>query len=154
MKKETKQKLIFAAVAIVVIGAIVGFIYGSSVLKKQEIDLDSHLKIIDFKELQEKVNNKETFILLFSQTDCVHCAAFKPIFKEVLTKHDLTAYEIQLDTLTDDEKNQLYTIANVSGTPTTVFIENGAEKSTSTRLQGEATADKIEARLKAVGYIE
>lgn len=154
MKKETKQKLILAAVAIVVIGAIVGFIYGSSILKKQEIDLDSHLVIVNFKELQEKIDNKESFILLFSQTDCPHCAAFKPIFKEVLAKHDITAYEIQIDTLTQEEKNQLSTVANVSGTPTTVFIENGVEKSTSTRLKGEATADKIEARLKAVGYIK
>ncbi len=149
-----KKKVIQISVFIVIILAVIGLIYASTVLKGKEIDLDKHLVLLTYPELKEKVDNKESFILLFSQTDCPHCAAFKPIFKEVLAKHDITAYEIQTDTLTKEEAIALKDIANVSATPTTIFIENGVEKSTSTRLKGESSSDKIESRLKAVGYIK
>ena len=149
-----KKKVIQISVFIVIILAVIGLIYASTVLKGKEIDLDKHLVLLTYPELKEKVDNKESFILLFSQTDCPHCAAFKPIFKEVLAKHDITAYEIQTDTLTKEEAIALKDIANVSATPTTIFIENGVEKSTSTRLKRESSSDKIESRLKAVGYIK
>ena len=150
MKKNVIKIIVF----IVIIAAVIALIYASSVLKGKEEDLDNHLIELNFSQLQEKINNKDSFILLFSQTDCPHCQAFKPIFKEVLAEHDIDAYELKLDLLSKEEKNELSSIANVSGTPTTVFIVDGEEKSTATRLKGEATADKIEARLKALGYIE
>ena len=45
-------------------------------------------------------------------------------------------------------------IKKILSTPTTVFIEEGVEPSTSTRLVGAKSSDSIESRLKAMGYIK
>lgn len=149
-----KKKVLISIGILAIIGAVIGLIYASTVLKGKENELDKHLVELNYSELQEKIDNKESFILVISKTDCPHCQAFKPIFKEVLSKHDIIAYEIRIDTLTKEESNKFSYIANISGTPTTIFIVNGEEKSTSTRLVGEANSDKIETRLKALGYIK
>ena len=151
---DYEKKVLKIAGFLIVIGAIIGILYASIVLKGQENDLDKHLVELTFSEVQEKINNKESFILLFSKTDCSHCAAFKPPFKQVLAKYDITAYELKVDLLSKDEKKELSTIANFSGTPTTIFIVDGEEKSTSTRLIGESNEEKIESRLRALGYIK
>ena len=88
------------------IAAVIGVIYSSSVLKGKEIDEDKHLVLINYSELETKINNKESFILLISQSDCAHCLAFKPGFKEVLAKYDITAYEIQTDQISNEENNK------------------------------------------------
>ena len=149
-----KKKGIIIAIIAVVVLAFIGMIYASTTLKEKEKNEDDHLVIVSYDELQQKVDNKETFILLISQTDCPHCLAYKPILKEVLVDYDLYAYEIQLDTLSDDEISKLNNIANTSGTPVTTFIINGEEKNTSSRLVGEAQRDRIISRFKAMGFIE
>lgn len=115
---------------------------------------ESRLKTLSFSELQEKINNKETFILVVGQTTCSHCAEYRPILKSVLDKYNLVAYEIESDTLSTEEKGMMNDIANVSGTPTTIFIENGKEKTTTNRLVGPASQSKIVSRLKSLGYIK
>ena len=44
-------------------------------------------------------------------------------------------------------------VANISGTPTTIFIENGEEKSTLNRLVGNVAEYKLVDKLKTMGYI-
>lgn len=148
-----KRILFFCAIAIVIL-AIIGMIYACVTLKGQEQNEDNHLIEINFNELNKKVENKETFILLISQTECTHCLAYKPLLKKVLAKYDITAYELSLDKLSKEENAQLKNIANVSGTPNTVFIFDGEEKNTANRIVGEATESEITSRLKAMGYIE
>lgn len=148
-----KKKVIGIIAIIVIISAIIGLIYASSVLKGKENNLDKRLIDLKYSELQEKIDNKDSFILVVSKTDCEHCIAYKPVLKEVLADHDLTAYEIRIDTLSKEELNSFSQIANITGTPTTIFIVDGEEKSTSHRLIGEADKTKIENRLKALGYI-
>ena len=148
------KKVILFIVIVIIIASAIGLIYASSILKGEEINEDNHLVILNFDELENKVNNKETFILVITQTNCPHCLAYKPMLKKVLAKYDITAYEIQTDTISKEEHNKLLTIANYSGTPTTVFIQNGEEKNTANRIVGESSIDKIESRLKALGYIK
>ena len=109
---------------------------------------------IDYKELKEKIENKDSFILVVTRTDCSHCAVYIPRLEKVLKDYELTAYQIEVDTWTNEEKDDLSDICNVSGTPTTIFIENGEEKNTSSRLVGERTQEQIIKRFKAMGYIE
>lgn len=147
-----KKILIFSIIALVIL-AIAGMVYASYTLTKKEKNEDNHLIEITFEELQEKVNNKESFILLLSQTTCSHCIEYKPVLKKVLTEYDIVAYELSIDKLDKTEKAKLNDIANASGTPNTVFIENGEEKNTANRLVGTASESKIKSRLKALGYI-
>ena len=151
--KMKKKLLIFLGIAIA-ISAIAAIIYASFVLNKQEEIESSYLIELTYDELAKKVENKETFILVYTQTTCSHCAEYKPILKRTLAKQELYAYEIILDKLTKEEKGKLNDIANVSGTPTTVFIKNGAEISTSSRLVGIQQEQKLISRFKALGYIE
>jgi len=109
---------------------------------------------LDYDELKEKIDNEETFILVVTRTDCSHCAIYLPRLEKVLKEYELTAYKIEVDTWKTSEKEDLSYICNVSGTPTTLFIENGEEKNTSSRLVGERTQEQIIKRFKAMGYIK
>jgi len=149
-----KNKIIVGTIIVILTISIVALIYASYSLNKKEAEENSHLIELSYTELQEKITNKDSFILVISQKECAHCAAYKPILKEVLTKHDLYAYELVSDTLTKEENAKLKDIANYSGTPTTVFIVDGEEKNTAHRLIGESTKSKITSRLKALGYIK
>lgn len=149
-----KKKVIIIAIGLLLAFAVGALIYASIVKNTEQENLDKYLVDLTFNELQEKIDNSESFILLVSQTECTHCLAFKPVFKEVLAKYKITAYEIRTDTLTTEENNKFKSIANITGTPTTIFIVDGEEKSTSTRIVGESKPDAIERRLKAMGYIK
>lgn len=149
-----KKKLLICSIIIVIALALAGLIYASTKLKGNEIKENSYLVELTFDELQQKVDNKDSFILVITQTNCAHCAEYKPVLKKVLAKHEITAYEIAQDKLDSEKKAKLNIIANTSGTPNTVFIVDGEEVNTSSRLVGNQPANKIESRLKAMGYIK
>ncbi len=150
-----KNVLIIVAVLIAIV-AIGGMIYASIKLNDEKKENESHLVELSLSELQEKVKNKETFILVFTQSECGHCANYKPKLQRVLSKHDLYAYEIVLDKLEKEEKSELRNIANTedNGTPTTVFIKDGEEIRISSRLVGDQNESNIEQRLRQLKYIE
>lgn len=151
--KMKKKLLIFLAFAIS-IGAIIAIIYAAIALNRQEKIEDSYLIELTYKELEEKINKKESFVLVFTQSQCAHCHEYKPILKRTLAKKKFYAYEVVLDNLSKQEKAKLNDIANVSGTPTTVFIIDGEEVNSSSRLVGIQQEDKIVNRLKYYGYIK
>ena len=149
-----KKKIGIILGIVLVIGAIIGLFYASKTLNNKAKEEDNHLVELTFSELQEKIDNKESFILLISQTNCSHCEEYKPILKEVLTENDIIGYEVDQKKMTAEENSKLKDIANISGTPTTVFIVDGEEKSTTNRLVGAANKTRLENRLKAMGYIK
>ncbi|MGN0973881.1 MAG: thioredoxin domain-containing protein [Bacilli bacterium] len=114
----------------------------------------SSLKTISLDELKEKLDNKESFILEVIQTDCSHCKEFSPRFKKVLKDNNLTAYQIDTQKLSENEKKEFDSIIYVSGTPTVVFIKDGEEKATHYRISGAVSNDKIIEKLKKAGYIK
>ncbi len=122
--------------------------------KNNKDEDNSNLVSITLSELEEKVENKETFILVITQKDCSHCAEYKPVLEKVLKDYNITAYELDEQEFTEEERGRLSAIATVSGTPNTVFITEGKEKSTSDRIVGAAQRNKIISRLKAMGYIK
>lgn len=148
-----KKILIFLGIALS-IGAIIAIIYAAITLNKQQEIESSFLIELSFKELEEKINNKESFVLVYTQTTCAHCHEFKPILKKTLAKQNFYGYEIVLDKLEKSEKAKLNDIANVSGTPTMVFIKDGQEINSSSRLVGMRSEEEIVNKLKYLGYIE
>ncbi len=151
--KMKKKLLIFLGIALS-IGAIAGIVYAAITLNKQEELQDSYLVELTYAELAKKVENKESFVLVYTQTTCAHCHDYKPIIKRTLAKVDLIAYEIVLDKLSNEDKAKLNDIANVSGTPTTVFIQNGQEINSSSRLVGIQQEEKLINKFKYLGYIK
>lgn len=56
--------------------------------------------------------------------------------------------------MNQDERNHVYQIAKISGTPTTIFIENGIEKDSSNRIVGISSKSNIINKLKENHYLE
>ena len=98
---------------------------------------------IDLATLKAKIDNKEKFVLVVTQTGCSHCMAYLPVLEEVGEEYKLTFYDINMTNLSDDEKTEFNKLVRISGTPTTIFYTNGEEESTTARLVGEKTKDKI-----------
>lgn len=151
--KMKKKLLIFLGLTIS-IGAIAAIIYAAITLNKQQEIEDNYLIELSYKELEEKIKNKDSFILIYTQTTCAHCHEFKPILKKTLAKQNYYGYEIVLDKLKNNERAKLNDIANVSATPTMVFIKDGQEINSSSRLVGIRSEEEIINKLKYLGYIE
>ncbi len=154
VKKEKNNNIAKYIMILICILSIGGLVYASIVLNKKEEDLSKYLVELSYKELSEKLDKKESFILVITRTDCSHCAVYKPKLKEVLRDNNIIAYEIATDKLSTKEKAAFNDIANVSGTPTTIFIVNGEEETTTNRLIGDVSTEKIITRLKSQGYIK
>lgn len=107
-------------------------------------------------ELLTKLENKESFILVFTQTGCVHCNDYKPILNRVLIENDIKAYEINITNLKKEEENiqnKVNEIFNIKESPITVFINDGEEKTTINRINGSTNYTNIKNILKERGFI-
>lgn len=110
---------------------------------------------LNYKEVKEKVNNKESFILLITQTTCSHCVTYKPKVKEIAKDYNLNVYFISIDLEKETDKKAFLKEFNFSGaTPTTIFIKNGTEDSVLNRLIGDVSKKKIIEKFKKMGFIK
>ncbi len=135
-------------ILLIIIGISIFFI-----MNKDDSKL-SNIMNISINELQNKYDNKETFIVVLTQTGCSHCEKYLPNLNKVLKDNNLTAFELNTTNLSDDEKATLARYISYSGTPTTVFIKNGEEETALNRLVGDLSQEKITERLKNMGYIK
>ena len=115
---------------------------------------NSYLDEINYNELKELMNNKETFILEIYQDGCSHCTVFNPRFKSVLNEYKVNAKALNMSNLTEEEYNNFRKEFGSIGTPTVIFITKGDEKTKINRLVGEASKKEIIRKLKQNGYIE
>ena len=111
------------------------------------------VKEIDFTTLKSKIDNKETFILEVIQTGCSHCEEFSPRFRSVLAEYNLTGYSINLSNLTTEEKDKLYEITEISGTPTVCFFKDGKEQ-VMNKIVGAVSNKEVITKLKDTKYIK
>ena len=114
----------------------------------------NNLKSLSYKELNNKLNNKETFFFEVVQDGCSHCANFTPKLKEVLNEYDVIGYQLNLTNLSEEEYAEFDSKYNVEGTPTTIFIINGEEGSVLQRIDGNVSKEKIVSKLKSNNYIK
>lgn len=106
---------------------------------------------LSYNDVKEKIDNKETFVLCISRTTCSHCADFKPKLKEVAKDNNIDIYYIDVDKYDEEEFSNL--ISFDGSTPTTIFIKNGEEETTSNRINGDTSKSKIIDKLKSNGFI-
>lgn len=136
--------VVILVVLICTLAIIIGIKNSKSYQSIEEINLTT---------LKDKINNKDKFVLVVTQTGCSHCTAYLPVLEEIGEEYRLKFYDINITNLADEEKTEFNSLVRISGTPTTIFYTDGEEQSTSTRLVGEKTKDKIITRLKSEGYI-
>lgn len=113
-----------------------------------------YLTQIKYDEVIKKVQNKDSFVLLISQTTCSHCKNFKPKLSEVAKEYKLNIYYIEVDLLSEDEYNSFKKYFNFEGTPQTVFVIDGYEKTAANRIVGDTSTEKIISKLKSNGFID
>jgi len=144
MNVKKKVTILVSICLVVLVGAFIA----DMILGK------TYFNEIKYKEVIEKIENDESFVLVVSQTNCVHCASYKPKIEKVANKYKLNIYYIDVDLLNDTENEKFSSYINYDGTPITVFIKNGEETSIATRINGDASIEKIERKLKSNGFIK
>ena len=146
MKKIKRRVFIIVLICLII---LIGAVIADRILSK------SYLKEIKYEEVVEKIEKKESFVLLLSQTTCTHCMDFKPKLKSVADKYKVTIYYLETNLLSEDEENELkHKYFSFEGTPTTVFVINGEEKTAATRIDGDVSTEKIISKLKSNGFID
>lgn len=135
-------------IAVILTVIIVGIIFGINLAKKEE----SFIIKVNTEELKQKLEQKETFILLVSKENCSYCKEYAPILNRVLKEYKLNAYEVDWKELRND--TDLSKTYSISGTPTTIFIHDGEENTTINRIVGTTTYNKVKEKLKERGFIK
>lgn len=143
--KAKKRAIIIVSVCLVL---LVGAFIADRILGK------SYFNEIDYEELMEKIENKEDVVLLISQTTCTHCISYKPKLEDVANEYKVEVYYIDVDLLSEDENTELKKHISFSSTPITVFLKKGEEATAANRINGDASKDKIEKKLKSNGFID
>ncbi len=144
MKK--KKYLLIVSILIVILGIIIGYFIFS---------MNDNLVKLNYDEIMEKMNNNESFVLCISRTTCSHCNVYKPKLRKVANKYDIKIYYTDVDKYSkNDLKDFNSKISFDGGTPTTLFIKNGEEKTTATRIEGDVSIEKIVDKLKKNGFID
>ena len=146
MKKKIINIITIASIIIIIILAIILI---------TKLNTKNNLHELSYNEVLEKIENKETFVLCISRTTCSHCNSYKPKLKKISSNYNIDIYYIDIDLYTKEEQNDFNTRLSFDGsTPTTVFLINGEEKTTSSRLIGNVSYDKIIDKLKKNGFID
>ena len=145
MKKAKKKALIIITVCLII---LVGAFIADRILGK------SYLKEIKYDQVMEKIDNKDSFVLLLSQTTCAHCMDFKPKLAKVAKKYKITVYYLETNLLDKDKHDKLREHFNFDTTPTTVFVIDGEEKTSANRINGDVSEEKIINKFKSNGYIK
>ena len=72
----------------------------------------------------------------------------------ILKKYNLTAKQINLTKLSEEENTKIENLYNITGTPTVIFIEKGEEPSILRRIIGAKDNNFIITKLGIAGYIK
>lgn len=108
---------------------------------------------INYEELQKKLDNKDSFVLVVGSSTCSACSKYKTTMEKVIKDKDIEIFYIDLNSLTTEEKSKLYSKFVVNSTPTTIFIKNGIEESTYNRIVGAAGYSEIIDKLEKMEFI-
>ena len=110
-------------------------------------------RTITYKTLNDKIEGKESFVVLVIQNGCSHCENFQPVFDEFANNNNIDYVKLNLTNLQSSEKEDLHNKYNISGTPTVMIFKNGVEEK-ELRLEGEVTIPVLKSTFKKAGYIK
>ena len=108
---------------------------------------------LNFNELQTKLDNKESFVLVIGSSTCSACAKYEETMKSVIKDNNVEIFFLDLEKLSETEYSKMYSKYVIISTPTTIFIKDGLETSTYDRIIGAASYSDIVSNLKKHGVI-
>lgn len=112
---------------------------------------NGNLKKINYEDLNQKLENKETFILYFDSSE--QGTLLMDTLNKVLTKYELKGYLLNADKLSEDEVNELSLKIDFE-TPSIVFVQEGVDPSILSHVTNQSiTEEEIINRLKDMKYI-
>lgn len=109
---------------------------------------------ITYTQFQEKIKDKESFILFVGSSTCGACDKYKVTLNKIIKDYQVKVYYVDISKFDITEQREFLTVINFSSTPTTVFITDGEEKTVYNRIVGALSYSKIEAKLEKAGYIK
>ena len=119
------------------------FLVGCSNPKYTELSCD---------DLFTKLENKDTFVLVFFFDSCSACKSYEPTMQKVMKDTNLEIFYINLHVLSDEDYSRIYSKFVVNSTPTTVFIKDGEKLGIHT-IVGAVDYDEVINKLEKLGYI-
>lgn len=108
---------------------------------------------ISVTQFQEKLDAKESFILVIGSDTCSACKSYEPTMQKVMKDTNLDIFYINLHVLSDEDYSKIYSSYVVTSTPTTLFFKDGVETSTYDRIVGAVDYDEVIKKLEKLGYI-
>lgn len=110
---------------------------------------------LTYNQVQEKVKNKESFILVISQSTCTHCASYKPKLEQIASNYKIDIYYIDYNLETKENQTKFLEKFNLDGsTPITIFIKEGKQTNLFDRLEGDVSETKAIEKFKKMGFIK
>jgi len=142
------KKKIAILCSIIVVLILAAIIIAKSFSKNYLIELK-------YQDVIDKIENKESFVICISQTECTHCQSYKPKLAKVAKEYKINIYYIDIDLLSKDEKQKFNKYISITGgTPSTVFIKEGEEKTSASRINGDVSTSKIIKKLQQNNFIK
>lgn len=108
---------------------------------------------LSFDEFQNKLNNKDSFVVVMGSSTCSACAMYKKTMQDVIKDKQVEIFYLGLDKLNDEQYSKIYSKYVIESTPTTIFIKDGTETTTYDRIIGAASYSKVVDALKKHGII-
>lgn len=112
------------------------FLTGCQTSKEKEYVRDTSegsREFITLEQFEEKMANKDTFLIIMAQSKCVSCAELNSILKEYVLNHHVIAYEVLLDLEeTSTEQNRdtvLRYFKSFNNTPGIYYVIDGKQVS-------------------------
>ena len=95
--------------------------------KKAEESI-SNLTVINVSKMKELFSSNDTKIIFVGSLTCPHCTAIKPVINSVVKDLNVTAYYLELSTMTDEENKEYYSIneflKNNNSIPLVMAVKN------------------------------
>lgn len=110
----------------------------------------SKLSSINYNELKEKLDNKESFVLYLSSKD----DTLEETLNKVLEEYNFTAYKINTDKLNDEDKLSLKLKFDYAD-PSIIFIIDGKDPTKLSHVSDSSIRkNSLIARLKDMNFIK
>ena len=113
----------------------------------------NHVKEINYSELKDMIKNKQSFIVVVTQTGCSHCIEYEPNYKSAMEENDIIGYNLNITKMSKNDYDKFRKEHDFSGTPTTLFFKKGKEVFSS-RIVGSASVKEVNREIKRLGYVK
>lgn len=146
---KNKSNIFYIIVVIAII--LIAFILIATLSSNNKASLIN----LTYKQVEEKIDNEDSFILVVSQSTCTHCATYKPKLEKISNDYELDIFYIDYDLENNNTQKEFLEEFDLDGsTPITIFIKNGKQTNLFDRLEGDVSESKAIEKFKEMGFIK